>query len=105
MQLLWRQTLNVNRWDGSDVELAALEDLGVVNWAPGGKDDDLYTIQLAQDTEAFVIGNDAWREYGRWVNASLRRRQVRFWFAGSGAHRELFGVAPDDLLRLQQSGR
>jgi len=98
-------TLNENRWDPSDPELIELDRLGVLNWAPSRKDDDLFTINLANDQEAFVVTKDAFRNYQMHVTSSLKRRIITYWFAGSGGHKEHFGVSEADCARVRQAVR
>ena len=91
------------RWDANDPELVALEQQGLLNWSPSRKDDDLFTINLAIDQDAFVVTRDAFRNYQMHVTAALKRRLVTYWFAGSGGRKELFGVSEDDCARVRQA--
>ncbi|KAL1520757.1 hypothetical protein AB1Y20_022323 [Prymnesium parvum] len=93
-------TLNENRWDPNDQELAALGRFGALNWAPSGVDDDLFTINLAQSQGAFIVTKDTFRNYQMHVSSELRRRLIKFWFAGSGSCKEIFGVSEADCARV-----
>ncbi|EOD32246.1 hypothetical protein EMIHUDRAFT_202909 [Emiliania huxleyi CCMP1516] len=69
-----------------------------VAWTPTGTDDDLFTIQLAASSGAWVVTNDRFENHPAWA-APVRGRLVRFAFAGAS----LFVPAADDLDRFRQA--
>jgi hypothetical protein len=92
-----RVTLSESNWDESDSELVALDAAGAIAWSPVGKDDDLFTIQTAELTGAWVVTNDQFRNHARWTG-SVGRRMVRFYFATP----DVFVAAPDDVERFMR---
>ena len=90
-------TLSESRRDDSDAELLQLERRGLLAWTPTGKDDDLFTIQTALEQGAWIVSNDRYLNHRRWT-APLSKKILKFAFA-----REVFVVAPDDLLMFQNS--
>lgn len=85
-------TLNESHWDESDPDLCAMESAKLIAWTPTGKDDDLFTIQTAEMTGAWIVSNDRFRNYSRWTR-SVGRRLLPFSFATA----DVFIVAPDDV--------
>lgn len=95
-----RVTLSESNWDGTDAELVALDAAGAIAWSPLGKDDDLFTIQTAALTGAWVVTNDQFRNHARWTS-QVGRRLLRFSFATT----DVFVAAPDDVERFLRDVR
>ena len=94
-------TLSSSRNDPSDATLAALEQMVSVCWTPLQRDDDVFTIQCADDHGSWVVTNDKWRDHGgaRHASEALRRRRIEYaWMGGA------FAPAADDLARFDARG-
>jgi hypothetical protein len=85
-------TLNPTHKDANDAELAAVEQAVYIMWTPSGKDDDLYTIQAAVETGAWVVTNDRFYNHARWTSR-VGRRLIPFCFVNP----DVFVAAPDDV--------
>lgn len=95
-----RVTLSESNWDETDAELVALDAAGAIAWSPLGKDDDLFTIQTAALTGAWVVTNDQFRNHARWTS-QVGRRLLRFSFATT----DVFVATPDDVERFLRDVR
>ena len=70
--------------------LAALEVLGVLNWSPEGHDDDLFMLQLAADSGAFLVSNDAYANHRGVMGSGLKQRLIPYMWAGFGSPKDGF---------------
>ena len=75
-------TLSASRWDENDPVLRQLREEGILSLTPTGKYDDLFLLQCADDSGAWVVTNDGWTEPAARRHASGRARVIKYAFVG-----------------------
>ena len=93
-------TLSASRWDENDPVLRQLREEGILSLTPTGKYDDLFLLQCADDSGAWVVTNDGWTEPAarRHATAAVRKRVIKYAFVGMS-----FVPAPDDMERFESA--
>ena len=82
--------LHERYYSSSDAELGRLEALGVLCWAPAGHDDDLFMLQLAADSDAWLVSEDKYRNHRGVMASGLTHRLVPYMWAGYGSPKDVF---------------
>lgn len=72
-------TLSSSRYDESNRELAWLEQEGYLSYTPVNKDDDLFAIQSAEQSGAWIVTNDQYHQHARWMS-SVKHRLIQYTF-------------------------
>ena len=82
--------LHARYYDDADADLGRLEALGVLCWAPAGHDDDLFMLQLAADSSAWLVSNDKYDNHRSVMASGLKQRLVPYMWAGYGNPKDVF---------------
>ena len=82
--------LHARYYSADDADLDALEARGVLCWAPAGHDDDLFMLQLAADSGAWLVSEDRYRNHRDVMASGLTQRLIPYMWAGYGSPKEVF---------------